>query len=210
MIRRLFWLSAIAGVGYMLWRWVRQQSDQPAPSAERLYAPPEAAPARPAHLGAEGEPSSGPRRIPTRIHRGAPPAATPRAEGPEAAAPPAPEQPAAPEGDLAGLVGEAAAAEGDLAELVGDAVAGEAAVDLTPLVSPEAAAGAPALGGAPTNLNTADEAALVALPGIGPALARRIIAYRDEHGPFSSVEQLEAIQGIGPRNIEEFRHLVTV
>ncbi|HMQ33118.1 MAG TPA: helix-hairpin-helix domain-containing protein, partial [Chloroflexaceae bacterium] len=69
---------------------------------------------------------------------------------------------------------------------------------------------APALGGAPTNLNTADEAALVALPGIGPALARRIIAYRDEHGPFSSVEQLEAIQGIGPRNIEEFRHLVTV
>ena len=60
------------------------------------------------------------------------------------------------------------------------------------------------------NLNSADEAALVALPGIGPVLAGRIIAYRQQQGPFRSVEQLDDVQGIGPRNIDEFRHLVTV
>ncbi|MCS6882160.1 MAG: helix-hairpin-helix domain-containing protein [Oscillochloridaceae bacterium] len=60
------------------------------------------------------------------------------------------------------------------------------------------------------NINTADYESLVALPGIGPALAQRIIAYREEHGPFTSVEQLQEVQGIGPRNLDEFRHLITV
>ena len=60
------------------------------------------------------------------------------------------------------------------------------------------------------NLNSADEAALISLPGIGSALARRIIVYRQEHGPFRSVEQLDDVQGISLRNIEEFRHLVTI
>ena len=60
------------------------------------------------------------------------------------------------------------------------------------------------------NLNSADEAELVALPGIGPVLASRIVAHRQEHGPFRSVEQLDDVQGIGLRNIDEFRHLVTV
>lgn len=60
------------------------------------------------------------------------------------------------------------------------------------------------------NINTADEDALVALPGIGRALARRIIAYRTQHGPFSSVDQLIDVQGIGPRNIDDFRAFITV
>ncbi|NJM05301.1 helix-hairpin-helix domain-containing protein [Candidatus Gracilibacteria bacterium] len=60
------------------------------------------------------------------------------------------------------------------------------------------------------NINTADLDALISLPGIGPALARRIIAYRKAHGPFASVQALIDIPGIGTRNIEEFAHLVTV
>jgi competence protein ComEA len=222
MFRRLFWLSAIAGVGYAIWRLVRQQNEASAPAADagRLYTPPtaESGP-RPATLAPSGVadaavPATGPRRIPTRVHRGSPPATPPPAEPadaePEAAdaepeAADAAEPPALPETpDLAGLVSSAADAADDLSELVGAAVAGEQVLDLAPLVGPEA-------GGTPlTNVNTADEAALIALPGIGPALARRIIAYREEHGPFASVDQLDVIQGIGPRNIDEFRHLVTV
>jgi len=60
------------------------------------------------------------------------------------------------------------------------------------------------------NINTADLDTLISLPGIGPALARRIIAYRNAHGPFASVQALVDIPGIGTRNIEEFAHLVTV
>jgi len=60
------------------------------------------------------------------------------------------------------------------------------------------------------NINTADEDVLVALPGIGRALARRIIAHREEHGPFPTIDALVDIQGIGTRNIEEFRAFVTV
>jgi competence protein ComEA len=60
------------------------------------------------------------------------------------------------------------------------------------------------------NINTADEKALIALPGIGRSLARRIIAYRTKNGPFASVDELDAIQNISQQNIDEFRHLVTV
>ncbi len=46
------------------------------------------------------------------------------------------------------------------------------------------------------NINTADEAALMTLPGIGEAKARLIIRYREEHGGFSSTEQLREVEGI--------------
>ncbi len=48
------------------------------------------------------------------------------------------------------------------------------------------------------NLNTADAAALEALPGIGPALAARIVAYRSQHGPFARLEAVQDVSGIGP------------
>ncbi len=225
MFRRLFWLSAIAGVGYAIWRLVRQQNEASPPAADagRLYTPPTSENgARPTTLAPSGSadadaatPATGPRRIPTRVHRGSPPATPLPAEAPAAAAAepaatetPEPESPARP--DLPELSSLAATVADDLSELVGAAITGEQVVDLAPLVSPEAAAGAPELGTPLTNVNTADEAALIALPGIGPALARRIIAHREEHGPFTSVDQLDVIQGIGPRNIDEFRHLVTV
>lgn len=60
------------------------------------------------------------------------------------------------------------------------------------------------------NVNTATAADLEVLPGIGEVLAGTIVAYRDEHGPFSSVDQLEDVSGIGPVTLEELRDLVTV
>lgn len=59
------------------------------------------------------------------------------------------------------------------------------------------------------NLNTADEAALDALPGIGPVLAARVLEHRTAH-PFASVEDLEDVPGIGPALMAELRTLVTV
>lgn len=60
------------------------------------------------------------------------------------------------------------------------------------------------------NLNTASQAELEALPGIGPVLAQRIIDYRDDNGGFSAVEQLREISGIGPSLYEDIADLVTV
>lgn len=60
------------------------------------------------------------------------------------------------------------------------------------------------------NLNTASAAELELLPGIGPAMAERIIAYRDSRGPFRSVNELDRVGGIGSRTIERLRDKVTL
>ena len=57
-------------------------------------------------------------------------------------------------------------------------------------------------GSGPISLSRADQATLETLPRIGPATAERIIAWREEHGPFQSVEDLLAISGIGPATLE--------
>lgn len=62
----------------------------------------------------------------------------------------------------------------------------------------------------PIDLNQASEAMLVALPGIGPARARAILAYRAEHGGFRSVSQLLHIRGIGRALLKQLRPLVTL
>ena len=49
------------------------------------------------------------------------------------------------------------------------------------------------------DLNTADATTLTAIPGIGPALAERILTYRTEHGPFLAIEELMAVSGIGEK-----------
>lgn len=59
------------------------------------------------------------------------------------------------------------------------------------------------------NVNTASAAELEALPGIGAALAERIVEYRTANGPFPDLESLEAVRGISARMIEEFRALAT-
>ncbi|MGP3536575.1 helix-hairpin-helix domain-containing protein [Microbacterium sp. RD1] len=64
--------------------------------------------------------------------------------------------------------------------------------------------------GAPLDLNTADAAALDTLPGIGPALSGRILAWREENGPFASVDDLLAVPGIGEKLVAGLRDLVRV
>ncbi|MDJ1115298.1 ComEA family DNA-binding protein [Microbacterium dauci] len=60
------------------------------------------------------------------------------------------------------------------------------------------------------NLNTADLAALDTLPRVGPAIAQRILDWRDEHGRFTSVDDLLAVPGIGEKMLAALRDLVTV
>jgi competence protein ComEA len=60
------------------------------------------------------------------------------------------------------------------------------------------------------NLNTAQVAELDTLPRIGPALAARIIEWRDANGRFTSIEDLLAVPGIGDKMLEALRDLVTV
>ena len=64
--------------------------------------------------------------------------------------------------------------------------------------------------GALVNLNTADQTALETLPGIGPALARRIVAWRGTNGRFASVDDLGSVTGIGDKTLDSLRALVTV
>lgn len=59
------------------------------------------------------------------------------------------------------------------------------------------------------NLNTADAAALEELPGIGPALAERIVDHRESHGDFGSLEELAAVSGIGPAVLADVEDRVT-
>ena len=54
----------------------------------------------------------------------------------------------------------------------------------------------------PLNLNTATWEELDGLPGIGPKRAQAIVAYREEHGSFSSVEELLQVPGIGEKVLE--------
>ncbi len=62
---------------------------------------------------------------------------------------------------------------------------------------------------APIDINVASAAELDELPGIGPATASAIVAHRDEHGPFATVDDLEAVRGIGPAKLDGLRDLVT-
>ena len=55
------------------------------------------------------------------------------------------------------------------------------------------------------NINTAGEAELVKLPRIGPAIAKRIIAFRKINGPFKSIEDLQQVKGIGKKTINNIK-----
>ena len=59
------------------------------------------------------------------------------------------------------------------------------------------------------DVNVADVAELEKLPQVGPSLARRIVAYRDTHGPFHSAEELMDVPGIGPKTYDLLKEYVT-
>ena len=105
----------------------------------------------------------------------------------------------------------------NLARVLGDGEqvrvphAGEQLVAPDPGPSPPGgASGGSTPGGGVVNINTAGAAELEALPGIGPALAARIVEYRDGHGPFASVDDLTDVPGIGPAKLEALRSQATV
>ena len=60
------------------------------------------------------------------------------------------------------------------------------------------------------NINTASSVILETLPGIGPVLASRIVEYRSENGPFSSIEELSKVEGIGSKTLLDILNLITV
>ena len=93
---------------------------------------------------------------------------------------------------------------------------GETAVP-TPIGPSEGAVGAGGGGGdgtsaaaGPIDLNRATETELDVLPGVGPATAAAIVAHRGTNGPFSRVDDLLEVRGIGPAKLEALRDLVTV
>ncbi|WP_394289108.1 helix-hairpin-helix domain-containing protein [Microbacterium sp.] len=107
-----------------------------------------------------------------------------------------------------GMTGEASPEAVNLARPVSD---GEqlhvpAKGDAPPGESP----GSAPAGDGRVNLNTADAAALDTLPRIGPAIAQRIIDWREQNGRFTSVDDLMAVPGIGEKMLASLRELVTV
>lgn len=62
----------------------------------------------------------------------------------------------------------------------------------------------------PININTAGSEQLQMVPGIGPVTAQKILQMRKSYGAFKSVNDLEAIRGIGPKRLEKMRMYLTV
>ncbi|MBO8136740.1 MAG: helix-hairpin-helix domain-containing protein [Desulfotomaculum sp.] len=65
-------------------------------------------------------------------------------------------------------------------------------------------------GGRKININAAGEAELSSLPGIGPALSKRIIEYRSSNGMFKSIEEIKKVPGIGDKKYESIKNLISV
>lgn len=80
-----------------------------------------------------------------------------------------------------------------------------------PVVGAAAASGAvPGVAGAPVNLNTATQAELEGLPDVGPVTAQAILAWREEHGRFTAVDELLEVDGIGDATLAKIAPHATV
>ena len=60
-------------------------------------------------------------------------------------------------------------------------------------------------GSAPFDINTVSREELISIKGVGPKLAERILAYRDQAGSFTSIDELLEVQGIGVKNLSQFK-----
>lgn len=79
---------------------------------------------------------------------------------------------------------------------------------VSPAPPRRAAHASPALPRGTVDVNAADAQALLALPGVGPALAAAIVAEREAHGPFRYPEDLLAVPGIGDKRLAAIRELL--
>ena len=79
-----------------------------------------------------------------------------------------------------------------------------------PPTAPGAAAGGGAVVEGKVNINTADAAALETLPRVGPAMAARIIEWRETNGRFTAVADLMSVTGVGEKTFDTLKELVTV
>src|SRR6267142_2054948 len=59
------------------------------------------------------------------------------------------------------------------------------------------------------DINSASAVDLEKVPGLGPSLSRRIVEFRDKNGPYSTVEDLLKVQGIGEKSLSHFREFLT-
>ncbi|OPJ55574.1 helix-hairpin-helix domain-containing protein [Alkalithermobacter paradoxus] len=60
------------------------------------------------------------------------------------------------------------------------------------------------------NINRADEMQLKSLPGIGEAIAKRIVTYRDQNGGFKSIDEIKNVSGIGDKKFEDIKELISI
>jgi competence protein ComEA len=116
-----------------------------------------------------------------------------------------------------GFTRQAAQAQVNLALSLSDGMqihvpeVGETPVVIPPISAPApTAASEQSTAAGSININTASQAELTQLPGIGPSTAAAIIQYREQNGPFDSVEAITNVPGIGSVRLEQIRHLITV
>jgi competence protein ComEA len=112
---------------------------------------------------------------------------------------------------IAAAGGPAPGADGDALNLAAPVADGEQV--LVPAVgeAPPAAQSGKGAGPAPrTNLNTATQAELEQLPGIGPKLAQRVLAYRQRKGRFTKLQDLLEVEGFGPKKLAALEDQVMV
>lgn len=112
-----------------------------------------------------------------------------------------------------GLVAEADPAQLNLAAPVSDGmqvIIGSTAAPRGEVVGAAAPASGGATGRGALDLNAATAAELESLPGVGPVMAAAILAWREENGRFTAVEELQEVSGIGPKTFEKLMPLVRV
>ncbi|MCL6626155.1 MAG: ComEA family DNA-binding protein [Alicyclobacillus shizuokensis] len=104
-----------------------------------------------------------------------------------------------------GIAGSSTQASNSSGAVAGGAASTEGGLSAGASNGTPAAAGGGSADVAKVDLNTADVATLETLPGVGPTRAADIVQYRQEHGPFASVDDLDNVPGIGPATLARLK-----